>query len=201
MGFAGLALKRTRDVRGDRFHIGLLHRSESAGIRLLHLAFHEILRNEFPSPDYAWLDLNVDEYLAKNIAARCRNVFASCGPRSIGYSFAPGTTFADDYSLSSPSRAVGFTCATFVMRLLEDGGLVLLDQSSWQHRPDDGAWQREVIEDLRAADVSAEHISYLEQAVGVFRFTPLDVAAAVTLGAPATFEQASAVAASLSERL
>lgn len=192
-------------VHDDQRHLGILHRDRSVGeVRLLHLAWHYILRDSTPKPCYLWIDPPIPEARARQVAALCRRVFRS-NVRGIPYAFsAPNDCFDESTArfLLGPTRH-GLTCASFVLAVFDAAGLALVDYSTWPQRPEEDArWQRQVLDQLRAANASPEHVNAVERQIGGARYRPEEVAgAAASDSIPARFDAVKPRADAILERL
>jgi hypothetical protein len=178
-------------------HVGILHKEEFSGqILFLHLAWHLILKNEQPEPYYAWVDPPIPSLRARQVAARCREVFRA-HPRGIPYAFSsPNDCFDEETStyLFGPTRH-GLTCATFVLAVFRLAGIDIILPETWpSSRPGDDQWKEKIIAGLRAGSPPAteEHIANVEAESGLTRFRPEDVAGAAAANSiPVSFEQAN----------
>jgi hypothetical protein len=123
----------------DQRHVGIFHKDESGNVMLLHLAWHFILKNSTPKLTYAWIDSPINPARARQVAARCRQVYRA-NPRGLPYAFSPpNDCFDADQSnyLFGPTRH-GLTCATFVVAVFQTAGIRLLKDETWPaSRPDD----------------------------------------------------------------
>ena len=166
-------------------------------IRLLHLAWHFDLRDSEPKPAYLWIDPLIPEPRARQVAALCRRVLRS-NTRGIPYAFsAPNDCFDSNTAqyLLGPTR-FGLTCASFVLAIFDAAGLPLVRYESWPIRPnEDAAWQRQVLEQLRAAGACVEHVQAVKSEIGSVRYRPEEVAGAAGSDAiPASYESARSLA-------
>src|SRR5437016_203905 len=77
LSHVGIAITIVEPSRKQQ-HIGLLHRNESSGeLFILHLAWHNQLRNSVPKKSYGWIDPSIHPARARQAAARCRQVHRS----------------------------------------------------------------------------------------------------------------------------
>ena len=179
-----------KDRGSDEFHVGLIFRDERRNFRLLHLADQRDLRNGAPSIDYLWVDIQgMDGFTAQRAATACRAVWELYEKEGLPYSVAEAPEFQDDFSLSNEGPGVGFTCTTFVMRVLEQRGIILLDEDTWRARPGDQAWRDKVIRYIREQHHDERHAEMMQQKQGPFRFQPLDIVAAALGSTIATFDE------------
>jgi hypothetical protein len=199
-----IAITSSDDVQR---HVGILHKEEFSGqILFLHLAWHLILKNEEPKPYYAWVDPSIPSLRARQVAARCREVFRA-NPAGIPYAFSPPNDCFDDETsayLFGPTRH-GLTCATFVLAVFMTAGIHIILPETWpSSRSGDDLWREKIITGLRTGSPPAteEHIANVEAESGLTRFRPEDVAgAAATSPIPVSFEQALPFAEEILQKL
>jgi hypothetical protein len=197
--FVGIVVGVTdRDV--PLIHTGVAYRdSGAAPPRMLHLAFHAIVKDEalpHESVHYYCSFLGIDEDRAAALAGFCRRV-ARRGVRVPYGVLYDGGRVADDGTVELAGRTVGLTCATYVLVVLEwglfGGTGQLLDVASWQPRDDDRPWHEHIVDLLRDFRVrhpdliTDEHIRAVAAEKGCARFRPEEVAAAAALPWPASF--------------
>lgn len=167
-------------ISPNQRHIGILHQSlEAKQVLMLHLAWHHDLRNDSPSEKYVWVDPAIPQARAKQVAAFCRKVWRQ-NKGKIPYAFSPPNDCFDlttgEFLLGG--QRFGLTCATFVMAVFQATGLPLIDLNSWPSRPEDVAWQSQIIELLKKTDAELTHINRAQQEIGSARFRPEEVGAA-----------------------
>ncbi|MCI0643159.1 MAG: hypothetical protein L0Y72_18235 [Gemmataceae bacterium] len=201
MGRVVVAIKPISD---QQCHLGILHRREKrSDIRFLNLQWHFQLADEIAPPNYHWIDMNLPAARAKQIAARCRQVWRSSG-KFIPYGFSLPTDNFDEKTgefLFGPTN-LGLTCATFVLAVFEFASIRLLDYTTWRPREDDSLWQQRIVEMLEEQDADAEHVEAVRQTVGCLRFRPEEVAAGAALFPPtASFDSTCELATQILERL
>ncbi len=156
-------------VDQEQRHVGILHRDRSVGeVRLLHLAWHYVLRDSTPKPCYLWIDPPIPEARARQVAALCRRVSRS-NVRGIPYAFSAPNDCFDPITaqfLLGPERR-GLTCASFVLAIFDAAGLALVDHSAWpSRREEDVRWQQQVLDQLRAVNATPEHLDAVQSEVG-----------------------------------
>lgn len=177
-------------------HLGAFYRGED-GLRLLHLAFHMDVRDEPAPSGFFWHSLtDLDMFVAEQIAATF-NVAATlyankpANERSpLQYSFANDPEFVGpDLTVGSTLPGTGYTCSTFVLRILENIGIMLIDRTTWKARAEDADWQSWIIECLirKYGDAVADHVKAMRKEIGAFRIRPADVVAAASLPREAKF--------------
>lgn len=176
-----------KPVTEEQRHIALFHRSDAAGGRALHLAWHLDLRDDRADNWTLWIDLSLPEERSRILAAICRKVETSNRRNSITYALSKPTGCFDAETLEflvGPTMH-GLTCATFVIAVLGIGGVAILDWEAWEPRPDDERWQRQILEQLRRTKgVSAEHLAAVESEIGSWRIRPVEVGAGAALSPP-----------------
>jgi hypothetical protein len=193
-----------------RSHVGLLFReNEEKGraIRLLHLAFHHRLRDDDPAElrapieQLAWIETKIPPERLEMVAAMCRLVRERQRSRQeVPYALRYARTRFDgkgDLVLGAGEH--GLTCATFVLAVFDAAQLALVEVETWPTRPEDRAWQEEIVRILRGMKgVSNEHIEAVGREVGCARFRPEEVAGASSHPAPPVgFELAESAAAQI----
>ena len=187
----GVAL--TRSGPSQR-HIGLLHRETgSVSVRLLHLAWHCLLRNEVPDNHYVWVDPPINQHRARQVAAFCRKVWRQ-NRRRIPYAFsAPNDCFdVGTGRFLLGGSTLGLTCATFVIAVFQATGLPLVELESWPERLDDVEWQERMVALLKEHGADPRHVEHVEQEIGCARYRPEDVGgAAAHFPWPVSFEDAA----------
>jgi hypothetical protein len=188
----------------DYYHSGILFRDADDNVRLLHLADHCQLANETPPPNFVWADFrDLDSLVGEQVINACERVWEMYGKEGIPYSFLNNTQFNEDFTLTSAGDGSGFTCSTFVFKLLERRGLVLLDESTWRERPKDKYWRCAILHVLgvKHGNTAAAHIAKLQTSDATFRIQPLDVIAALAFPAPASFDECEAVIADVASQI
>ncbi len=206
-----VAIAITIVSKGQR-HVGIFHKSEDQKqVSLLHFAWHhQLINNEKPDPYYAWIELPIHPLRARQVAARCRQVFGENRGR-LTYAFSSPNDCLDSTTgayLFGPNR-YGLTCATFVMAVFQIAGINLLDFETWPpSREGDEIWKNHIIECLQdpmktQPPASNDHIQALRAESNVTtRFRPEDVAGAGALDfVPGTFSQVDPIARAILEKL
>jgi hypothetical protein len=193
----GIAIGVT-DRNVPLIHSGVLYNDPMEDPRILHLAFHAIVKDE-PLPDanclYYWVRLHIDNDRAATLAGFCRRI-AKRRPR-IPYGIVyEGGRLADDGTAELSGRQVGLTCATFVLAVLKHAGYDMLDLGTWPPREGDDVWHAHIVKLLirfhcRNQDLlTADHIVAVARERGCARFRPEEVAAACAQTQwPVTFTQ------------
>jgi len=191
--------------RPGQHHVGILHKNESVPeICLLHLAWHNELKNSRPKPTYLWVTPPIPKERARQVAAFCRRVY-KVNPSGIPYAFSSASDCFDKQTgefMAGPNR-YGLTCATFVLGVFHSVGLPLVQYATWpKTREGDNEWQRHIIEQLKENGASPEHISHVQSEVGAVRFRPEDVAGASAADSiPTPFEVANGLAEAILAKL
>ncbi|HWC59576.1 MAG TPA: hypothetical protein VHC44_07765 [Verrucomicrobiae bacterium] len=189
-----IAITSVRNKPGQH-HVGVLHKDESSReVRMLHLAWHNQLRNSVPKTSYAWVVPPIPKRRARQVAAFCRKVHRA-NISGIPYAFSLASDCFDEQTgafLVGPER-LGLTCASFVLGIFHSTGLPLLQYDTWPKKRDgDEEWQRRVIENLKQSGASQEHIQGVESELGAIRYRPEDVAGAgASESIPASFDEAN----------
>jgi len=183
----GIAL---RTIQGERqIHIGLLYKLEAKDTQLLNLRHHLDLKNELPSDQYRWLQVNLDEINRRTLVALCRLIANKSKNIPFGFTYT-GVYFTHSGDYISQDFGHGLTCATFVMAVFATYSIPILRIEEWQRRPNDLIWQTGQVNIIEArygsfvAAAIADHI-------GNPRFLPEEVAAgSVSANRPLGFNEA-----------
>jgi hypothetical protein len=186
-------------------HVGVLYRtSEGQAARVLHLAWHNQLKSDLPSPNYPyWVRPWIPEDRALVVAAFCRLIWRRANNAQVPYGFSRPSDFFDRSGdlISGPTK-VGLTCASFVLAVFDGAGLPLVYLDDWpKATPADKAKQEELLNQLRRdSSVAPDHVSALELEVGNIRYHPLEVAGAATAKElPASHAYASQMAVKIQD--
>jgi hypothetical protein len=180
----GIVITLLRERPGQR-HVGILHKDESTKeVRVLHLAWHNKLKNNLPKSSYAWVDPPILERRARQVAAFCRRVYRA-NSSGIPYAFSPASDCFSEHTgkfLLGPNRN-GLTCSSFVLGVFHSAGLPLIQYDTWpESREGDDEWQRYIIDQLTESGAALTHIRAVqsEVAAGAVRYRPEEVAGAGT---------------------
>ncbi len=172
----GVAIQRTE----HGLHSGLLYKLPNSEPRILHLAFHHMLRDEPAALPFRWSDMGLDED-NKLVLATLLSRIAATEP-AISYGFdSDGACFdAETGDLLPLPVGKGLTCATFVLAALRTYRYQLLDTASWPDRPEDREWE-EAILNLLAHYATPDHVEAVRADAGAKRLRPDEVVGAATL--------------------
>lgn len=189
-------------------HCGLLYRNDDGALRLLHLAWHDLMRDE-PARESCgasagWVVLPIPEERAEVVASFCSLLVERVSDGRVPYALSyRGARFHPERgTLELSSGEHGLTCATFVVAVLRGAGVHLLDEASWRPRPEDAGWQRKIVALLERHGAPEAHVDAVRSQVGCARIRPEEVAAsAAATSVPASFEHATTWGPSLLERL
>jgi hypothetical protein len=186
MGFAAIA------ITDNGRHLGLLYRLlENSQIYLLHLAWDHRLRRELLTPQHSdiflWTPIRVVPQRAKQIAQKCDDIF-DANQNGIPYSPGdPGGAFNAKHKFVSSDQMVGLTCASFVVSLLEDIGIRLIDRRFWQKHWDDAAFFGWILRALKGEipnfpPATKSHCEKVADQIkkGAVRYKPTEIAGAAT---------------------
>lgn len=190
-GYVAVGVKSVGADAGQR-HVGIFyHDSDAAGARLLHLAWHCELRSDAEwSQHWLWVDPPLPDARARNVAAKCRQIWRANQAGRIPYGFSPPSACFDPQTfeyLVGPSRH-GLTCATFVLAVFGQAGITLAEIETWPtNREGDVEWQRRVVAALTAGGAHQQHVDAVQNDIGVVRIRPEEVAAAAARTPPSAF--------------
>lgn len=201
---AAIAITLLREREGQH-HVGILHKDGTTDeVRILHLFWHNKLRNTPPKPTYAWITPPIHPKRAKQVAAFCRQVHYA-NSTGIPYAFGdPRECFDGTGTFQPMSSRWGLTCASFVLGVFHTTGVPLIHYDNWPHRQEgDEEWMAWIIEHLRRDGVPEDHVRRVEdQSEGAIRYRPEEVAgAAAAQNLPVRFDQARDLGAEISEEL
>jgi hypothetical protein len=164
--FVVLAIKRTQP---GQFHVGIVHRSQTASPKLLHLAWHEDLRDARPSTDYSWTPLPFERSVCRGLAGVCRKVakwYTDGTPLPYGFDDHETSFDATTGMVRFGQDSSGLTCATFVLAVFRSQRYDLVRTENWPHRKDDEAWAAQVADALEADGASPEHVANVRKCTG-----------------------------------
>ena len=186
--YIGVAIKRVQHTH----HTGLLYKVGDQ-TRMVHLAFHHILRDELPDLTYRWVSIQMDEMNAEIVANFAARVARAENP--IPYAFdATGVCFDPATGeLLEPPAGKGLTCATFILAILHAWGHSLIDEPTWPERDDDVAFREYILSLYAEQAVPDEFVSAVTSQPNVARIKPSEVCGAATVHHsdwPVTFENA-----------
>ena len=210
MEFAALA------VRLDGAHIGIIYRVfESAPLKMLHLGWDHDLRDDpldsGHDKNYLWVKFAIHPARAKQIAQKCVDVYMS-NPGGIPYAFGnPSGAYDANHKFVTSNQTVGLTCASFVVSILEEIGIRLIDRREWGRHSDDKLFFEWMVKALRgdfhptppAAKRVDHHVAVSKQiADGAVRYRPTEIVGAATGGyMPISFFEACMLAGEIKPEL
>jgi hypothetical protein len=190
-GIDRVGVAATRNPIGG-VHVGLLYRS-GAEILLCHFPYEAHLRNEHPSDKYLWQTSNLPSLDQQSVADYIRLVSQN---KDLPYGFDyQGIYFDSAGHYVRRVRGAGLTCATFIMAVFQSLGFTLLDETTWESRPDDVTEKQAIMNmlaecdpppDPAATEPFLEDVRYRpeEVAFGVIHYPPtIDFATASGGGA------------------
>ena len=184
----GVAMRTIGD--DGQLHMGLLYRPDAMPSLLLHLRTHFDLRNEEPTAEYRWLQVDLDELNRRAIVGLCELIATSQSKVPYGFSY-NGQYFEPTGNFIEPGFGNGLTCATFVMAVFRTVKIEILKTEEWTTRPEDITWQRALTAHLRK-EWGPFLADGVEKHIGDPRFRPDEVAAGATIDArPLSLEDAS----------
>ena len=193
-----VAITLGRGVFGT--HLGLAFHSANDGTKVIHLAFHKLLKTDsFPSDESCWVCCIVD--LPPRASAQLVGMLRGLSKKRphIGYGInllAGHGSFGPTGSYKAPKGSDGFTCSTMITELFRASALPLIDETSWLPDTVNLAWGEAVcclLETLHPED--QDHIAAVRKNNLGLRVRPEEVAAAAAIdyaSRPASFLVASA---------
>ena len=134
----GIAL---RTFRGEaQIHVGLLYKIDDAPALMLHLRWHFDVKNEVPTNEYRWVQIDLDEFNRRNLAGLCRLIASRADKIPYGLNY-NGLYFSASGEYLTHALGEGLTCATFVMAAFATYKIPILKLAEWGIRPEDVEWQ------------------------------------------------------------
>jgi hypothetical protein len=188
----------------DGSHTGILFRMNGVLI-IQDLRWHEMFRSELcrHMPHFVMLGLEPEE--EHNIRAMCRLIHERQNSRDpsreyrIPYAFRHGNNNRCNRNTGELMLVdgIGLTCSTFVLTIFQSVEVPLVNFDGWQHRADDEARHRALIDRMRTGfpqhgipPASPEHVARVEGESPCIRVRPEEVAATGMFNdIPVTFEQ------------
>lgn len=166
----GLAIQQT----SLGYHSGFLYKLADSEPRVLHLAFHHLLKDEVITSDYRWAQLGLDD---DNLAVLSELLARIAGkePR-IPYGFNSEGIAIDPVTGGVLPAPVGhgLTCATFMVATLKAYGHDLLEADAWPTRDDDAKWEAAILHAL-SRFASPEHVQAVRENPRSARLRPAEV--------------------------
>lgn len=191
VSYLGIAIRRFTEA--PQLHVGLLFSAaENEPPELLHLRTHLDLRNELPSNDYFWAQVELDDLNLRNLAQYCKLIASKKNKVPYGFTY-NGQHFDVSGEYRHQGLGYGLTCATFVMAVFETWKIRLLKTEEWQQHPEDLAWQAQMVAHLmeRFGALVAQNVN---AHIGNTRFRPEQAAAgAMRRSRPLGFDEARAL--------
>ena len=173
----GIAL---RTFHGEaQIHVGLLYKTDDSSTQLLHLRWHFDVKNEVPSGEYRWMQVDLDEINRRNLVGLCRLIASRADKIPYGLNY-NGLYFSAGGEFLGRAPGEGLTCATFVMAVFATYRIPLLKLTEWGSRSEDVGWQFGQVQRMQRG------FPLVATAMGSFvgqpRFRPPEVAAGATSG-------------------
>lgn len=176
VGFVGIAIARTQSGH----HVGFVYRN-SEQLRLVHLAWHHILKDEAFNGHDCYLSASAEFEAAEAIALAgiLANVERSVGevPYGIDWETADDCFSAKGELIPLPVGK-GLTCTTFLDAVLRSNGYKVVDRDTWEPQAGDKEWGEGIIESLRSHEVDDAHVSAVRNDIGKIRLRPEQFAGA-----------------------
>ena len=171
-------------------HAALLYTDPLNKVRLLHLAGYDNLEEEDPSNDFIWLTLPIGELEKSLLGLFCHTLYKQNGD-GIPYDFDyTGTGFDSEGKFFQTKPGTGLTCGTFVMSVLEDKDINVINPTGWPKRVEDQKWQFSVLMGYLKKWLSNKTIEKkkIEITGGINRYRPEEVVVATHMdNQPHTF--------------
>ncbi|MBL8792309.1 MAG: hypothetical protein JNM56_00235 [Planctomycetia bacterium] len=176
----GIALQRTTPCTT---HAGVVYRDTAGVLRVLHFAYHEMLRDEPCRGPFIFAIPALQDEDQEYLAEFCSRVYRvnQRGKLPYSFSFDPNLTF-DRTGLVVLNQNSGFTCSTFVVALFRSTGNPLVDSSTWPRSADavDIAARKYLLDAWRASGRPnlVTRASEIEPSIQTMRISPEQVAGA-----------------------
>jgi hypothetical protein len=151
-------------------------------MRVVHLAFHHLLKEEAASDRWGWIETDVVDEKLRLVAAFARRVHRTHRDGKVPYALRLGSTRLDRSGRLLLGRSDhGLTCASFVVLVFREMGVELLQVDTWEQRSEE-----RLAEDVAAQEAlvkllleqNPQHAAAVASEVGCLRFRPEEVAAA-----------------------
>lgn len=146
----GLIIRIT-DIEVGNAHTGFIALKQNHALSIAHLVARQYRFEDYQDKYfYTWFK-DLDESISVPLMARLKRLSMKT---SIQVEYSPafsGNGKLDDETgkyIPDPNLEIdGLTCATFVILILEDFGIELIDRSSWEVTPQDTLWFERMIQD------------------------------------------------------
>jgi len=160
--------------------------TDQAESEVIHLAWHKYLMKQtvpvFKANAGEFIDFecrSFSEYEQEEIISFIKVLWrrnSSAVPYSI-MNDGTGSFFNLDGTMPTRDAGMGLTCATFVMSVFSIQGFPLIDESTWQARPEDKKWHEKIISKLKEIEhIDPQHIENQIKYIGIApRFRPEEV--------------------------
>ncbi len=189
------------DPAGVGLHAGLLHRRNGQATHVLHLAWDNDLRSDWKW-ERLWATPVAPPEKLRAAATLCRTIQKTFEAKQVfpyGLRF-EGTTFSNDGSLKLSERAVGLSCATLILAVLNASGVELVEEASWPVRKAEDLGFLVRVADFADSKIVARLKTEID--AGVRRIQPHEVLGACSCPkVPASFEETKPHAARIAARL
>jgi len=176
-----VAIKET-DRATEQRHTGLYYKlSPTEPTQLCHLAWHFRLTNEVANDaNYIWIESDLNETVKKQIVAYIDNILEAGTNTPIPYSFNDfnGSFDPNTGAFIKTAAGEGLTCATFILAIFQTMQRPLVQEATWNNRPQDIQWQARMVNLLTQHGAHPTHVTALQTSIGAIRFRPEEVAAA-----------------------
>jgi hypothetical protein len=175
-------------------HVGVLYRNNDNKIKLLHLAFHKLLREDDFSDQFLWVDISLDKANKMHFATICQLIINS-NQNGIPYGLGvDDSKFGNQGQFTPAGEFAGLTCATFIMQLFHSQGFYIVDIEKWKKRKSDKKWQIQIMQRVEkyikdkglTKPYTSDFINYQKRLIrnGSARYKPEEVTAAAALENP-----------------
>jgi hypothetical protein len=159
-------------------HVAFLYRLDDGSPKLVHLAWHHMLKRDDPEPEYMWADFAELVQEDRRVMAGFLSKIGTRGPL-IPFGLAiEGIKFdLSTGELLDVPHGGGMTCATFVFVVLKVLGHEVVDLGGWPtDRREDVVWQTDIVDKL--SKWAPQHAEAVKKNSSCVRLRPEEVVGA-----------------------
>jgi hypothetical protein len=142
-------------------HVVLLHNNSKNEWNGVHLAWHYCLKNE-PIESfrrYVAFQLRIPQTHQAVVAATARWI-AQNNKKGVPYGF--GSAGFSGSGVYESRGASGMTCVSFVLAILEQAGVNIVNRDEWNAVPVDSEWISHIIQMMNTISPDDQHVSQLK---------------------------------------
>jgi len=188
-------------------HVGLLYHAKD-GVRILHMAWHEQVKNEALDRGLreCWIVglLDIPPGLNKHLVSSIRALAQKIPKIGYGIDFIASAGSIKDGKYRQPRRSQGLTCASFVYEVLSGAAVQLIKPETWRPNDANKRWASDVCKVLTEKGASPGHVAAVREGINGLRLLPFEVSAAAThsyQNRPLTFDAVQPLCKPVESRL